>query len=302
MTTSVAELVIGSDETDLIHTFQHSDLKEPFDNISIENLRDNENVGDAIIRYGGEPVWLIERKELNDMASSLRDGRWRNQHARMSVYAATRGCRILYVIEGHSSKLANAHGWLRAGSPVWPLRTALANKMNRDLVRVWRTESIGETAQFLSELARSVAEHGFGRKDPPLREDAYKYMSIKKSESVTHKNCTRMMLAQMPGLGAKNAQTIADHYGSMARLVRAMDECDDQKAQVKALTALPGIGKKRAVGLLEMLYGDEVEPAAQKPVVPTTSAPRSTYKHLYQKKHREEMASMVFDDLEIFGE
>ena len=49
-------------------------------NITVDKL----DIGDIIIKKNGEEVMIIERKSYNDLASSLRDGRYKEQSFRLN--------------------------------------------------------------------------------------------------------------------------------------------------------------------------------------------------------------------------
>lgn len=212
-----AELVIGSDETRLITLLGSRDWHAPFPRVCQENIKHTEHVGDALIRFNGDVAWLFERKELGDLVSAMSatDGRWLDQGARMQVYARVTGARIMYIIEGHRKEYSDPKRTFNF-MPVSSLRNAIANKMARDLVHVHFTLDMVETAQFLMEMAWSVHSHGFGTSEPPLRGDAFKYIPINKSESMTPENCFRLMLAQVPGVGRTRAVALAQCFSNNA--------------------------------------------------------------------------------------
>ena len=56
----------------------------------------NLDVGDIHFLIDNELILVIERKTLKDLSSSIKDGRFREQKARLSVL----NCEMLYLIEG----------------------------------------------------------------------------------------------------------------------------------------------------------------------------------------------------------
>lgn len=270
-------LVIGSDETRLIAAIEEGSFAHAYTEIRVENLKHKLKCFDAVIRYRGRVVWGFERKELGDMVSSMRgkDQRWDVQHADMQTFARVHGCYVCYVLEGHSQVFSNARG-LFQGMPVTSLRSAQANKLVRDLVRVVRTEQLHETVQFLMEMAWAVSQHGFGSDEPPPREDAWKYIPIGKSERMTPQNSFRLMFAQVPGFGASKSKALSDHFRTPARFARTLAEVRSAKARVKLLSEVPGVGKKLSEALLAVWYGDEgadaMEEAASDAAVPLRPA------------------------------
>ena len=63
------EIIIDSRETKLKNHF----YKLPY--IEIKNLE----LGDIIIKYNSEIIVIIERKRLDDLASSIKSGRYKQQ-------------------------------------------------------------------------------------------------------------------------------------------------------------------------------------------------------------------------------
>ena len=72
--------------------------------LNIENLK----LGDIIISHddggGGNELLLFERKSLNDLAASIKDGRYAEQSFRLGGYESVPNHNIVYIIEGDLSK------------------------------------------------------------------------------------------------------------------------------------------------------------------------------------------------------
>ena len=86
------EILIDNRETKLKQHF----LNLPY--IKIQNLE----LGDIIIKYEDE---VIERKRLDDLASSIKSGRYKQQKIRLlSTYPKH---KILYLIEGNLNQSPN---------------------------------------------------------------------------------------------------------------------------------------------------------------------------------------------------
>merc|ERR1712086_1120209 len=70
----------------------HDELKKFTE---IKNL----DIGDLIIEVNNKPLILIERKTIPDLASSISDGRLREQKHRISLSNFTKS-QVIYLIEG----------------------------------------------------------------------------------------------------------------------------------------------------------------------------------------------------------
>ena len=267
-----AELIIGSDEVDLQNVIQTVSLHNPFSEICIENLKDIYHVGDAMIRYKGKIVWIIERKRLDDLVGSLgqNDLRWVRQHGQMGAFARVNGCWMLYLIENYSEELEDATGVFNF-MPVASLRAAIAHRIAADLVPVWRTNSIVETAQFLMEFAWIVNEHGFGSREPPPRGKAFDYIPINRLEIMTPENSFRIMLAQVAGIGRHRATLVADAFeGSVSKFTLVLRALPTQAARVDYLCKLriPGVVRACMAKIVHVWFG----PADMSPIADEVKA------------------------------
>lgn len=119
------------------------------------------NTGDYLVcrRRPGAPddPWIeacVERKTLQDFASSFVDGRYDNLRKMIELRART-GCRLFWIVEGPAFPNPNRRfGPIPASSIV----TAMTNLMVRDGVFIIQTEDEPMTAKRLADLVRSIAD------------------------------------------------------------------------------------------------------------------------------------------------
>ena len=70
---------------------------------NIEYKLTNLNIGDYIFAYNPKednPKVIIERKTVDDLASSIKDGRYKEQKVRL-LNEQNNGHQIIYIIEGN---------------------------------------------------------------------------------------------------------------------------------------------------------------------------------------------------------
>jgi len=98
-------------EKDLIALLQLKLMNDNDNNHSIKLKVDNLKIGDvAFIEIDkneneiGDELLLLERKSLNDLASSIKDGRYAEQSFRLDGYEPVPNHNIVYLIEGDISK------------------------------------------------------------------------------------------------------------------------------------------------------------------------------------------------------
>ena len=83
--------------------------KKEFGLKNIESTVEKLDLGDFIIcDYDGNEKLIIERKSLNDLASSIKDGRYVEQSHRLTGYNM-HNHNIVYLIEGDLSTLVNKY-------------------------------------------------------------------------------------------------------------------------------------------------------------------------------------------------
>ena len=117
---------------------------EGFDYIKIEQLP----LGDIIFQWNGKDIWIIERKEIKDLAHSIKDGRFREQKMRLlSNYSPD---QILYLIEGNLDLPSNEQ--IQNNMPVKTLYSSIYNMLLRDKLRVYKTSGMNETLRFLKNF------------------------------------------------------------------------------------------------------------------------------------------------------
>jgi len=73
-------------------------LLEEDENIEYTNL----DLGDFVFKIKDEIVLIIERKTVEDLAASIKDGRYREQKSRLLANFSKH--QILYIIEGNVTK------------------------------------------------------------------------------------------------------------------------------------------------------------------------------------------------------
>lgn len=145
--------------------------------------------------------FLFERKRVDDFAASIKDGRWREQKARMLAWRAQHPeCRVFYIIEGSMAR------------PPMPKKTlfgAMANTILRDGIHVLRTASIAETALclrvFSEKSGQTLASHS-GIRAPTTKR--------KRAED----NAWLRMLMCVKGVSERVAEAIVAVYPTLTAL------------------------------------------------------------------------------------
>jgi len=209
-------------------------------------------------------VMLIERKTMADLAASVKDGRYRDQKARMRAHADL----VVYVLEGWSGfgePLSAASR--RAGLNERALHTCFWNMFaggSDGKVRVLATRDVADTAACVNGLwerremwadvatsasvsaaSMSASERGHGGYHAEQR-----LLHAKRGKNITPQSCFAAQLCQVPGVSAKIAANLVARWPTMAVLFAEMLPLD-REGRVRALEALALIGKKNAIKIAE---------------------------------------------------
>ena len=185
------------------------------------------DIGDIIL-YNEESKCIIERKTLNDLSSSIIDGRYKEQKQRLLAS----GHRVFYIIEGITK---NKYGVKHA-----TLLSSMLNMQIRDKITVIRTKDVSETSQiiiFLKEKLASFCEHN----EPS---NIYNPNIVMRKKNNLSKDLIFInQLCCIPGISQKIATWIANEHISLRKLIDKYQNIDECTAR-KMLTTIDGIGPK----------------------------------------------------------
>ena len=119
--------------------------------IKVENLK----LGDIIISDAGDnELLLFERKSLNDLASSIKDGRYAEQSFRLGGYESVPNHNIVYIIEGDLSKWKeNAKYGCKSRVAKKTLITSMCSMLYYKGFSVIRTMNTTETCELILNWA-----------------------------------------------------------------------------------------------------------------------------------------------------
>lgn len=192
-------------------------------------------LGDIIIHDPKQQkdIVLFERKTLNDLAASIRDGRYKEQSFRLSQTTDFHNHNIIYIIEGDIAKYRPApSSGTSNGVTKSALQSAMVSLLYYKGFSVIRTMNVGETADFILHFADKVAKesaisgmkpaYSSSAADTSSSEataaavtvDRYSEVASKKEKRdfITRENIGEIMLAQVPGVSPKIAAGIMKKY------------------------------------------------------------------------------------------
>lgn len=217
--------------------------------------------------------YVFERKTFQDLAASIKDGRYREQKARL--LATISPSHITYLLEDVNTrtilcpKSPNQHFF---GLSKSAYESFLLHTRYRDGIHIHCAATPEETARYVMALARRIHLHPeLFSKDtrgttPTTYIDTCAIKSCKRS-NITPMVCFQLQLGQIPGLSSGIAKIVSQHVQSMRDLVGALAECPTMAERMKWLQAIPSLGKKKAEAICTYLgFTDEHQES-----IPTTN-------------------------------
>ncbi|XP_043204085.1 crossover junction endonuclease MUS81-like isoform X2 [Amphibalanus amphitrite] len=203
--------------------------------------------------------YIVERKRLDDLASSIRDSRYREQKFRLKRCGVP---NVIYLAEA----MGTGPRARSVGLPESTLQQALANCQVVDGFRVKWTADQRETAAFLTLMTRRLQQRyqyrqleGCPREQLPAGPPSaggperlqlfseFHQLSAKR-QRLTARDMFAKMLLQLSGLSADKAAAIVAEYPTVARLLEAYAGCESQAEAEKLLAPLRADRSGRPVG------------------------------------------------------
>ena len=204
------ELVIDNREKFLINIFEKN-------NVNI--LKENLDIGDIIIKYKSSPIIIIERKTLDDLSTSIKDGRYKEQKYRL-INSIDKSKKKIYLIEGfdikNNFKLSEQ-----------TFRSCIINTILRDNINIIQTKSIDDTYNYLIKIIDQLPKYidslyesinNINKLECETLNENNSY--VDNCKSVKKNNFNKEMfeiqqLSLIPGISTKLSKTIIDNFGSM---------------------------------------------------------------------------------------
>ena len=230
------ELIVDNREGKL------KDLMNPELNITFENLE----IGDFIFRKKDtkQVIFIIERKTLPDLASSIKSGRYREQKLRL-VNSGISLDKIIYLIEGriHKKNIID-------GMPSTTLISSIINLLLRDNIKTIFTNDLEDTFYWLETIYSKIEDNKLTRGSQQNQDIQYlDTIKTKKKDNLNPKNCFILQLSVIPGVSNKIATAITEYYPSLTDLFTGFNQLETKKELLLSdLTYLISNNKTRRIG------------------------------------------------------
>lgn len=279
-TNIIIKIIIDNREKELIHVIEKYKLENNANNKCNQNNCDkdkcekecistyisnisndisyaNLTLGDIIFVVNGDIFIYIERKTLHDLASSIIDGRYKDQKHRLMNC----GTRFIYIIEGKFSHYNDKHSSINKST----IKSAIVNMIIRDNIQIIRSNNLIDTIHYITKIHNGIEKHyktmcGINGVDTGVDScvDKCDNINIKlfKKNKLTPHQCFINQLSQIPQLSIKGANEIASRFKSMRDLVLAFD--DDVDKTVKLISDIK-IGNKRIGNIIAQRIADFIQ-------------------------------------------
>jgi ERCC4-type nuclease len=211
-------------------------------------------IGDIIISDDKEDKLIIERKSVNDLLASIKDGRYEEQSYRLNG-SDYHNHNIVYLIEGDVNKVNRFKSDNAQASEKLTLYSAMFSLNYYKGFSVFRSFSLGETATIICNMAYKLGKEEAKKpfytntntlnivttptpnlenativqtEEQDISEKDYVSVIKKvKKENITPENIGEIMLCQIPGISAVTALTIMEKFQTLPNLIKELELNND---------------------------------------------------------------------------
>lgn len=199
--------------------------KSQYQNVEIE--KQNLNIGDFVVGKN-----IIERKTLSDLASSILDGRYKEQSARLDAYLQEHcddAPTIMYFIEGNLDLFMNAHN-INKDKLISATITLMCNKN----YKVFLTRHVSETCDFLLKICTKLESQSSGGGGGDATCSNIAKHQFKKSSQINRDNIGIIMLSAVPNISVSVAsQLLKPFENDIYLFLKAIRENEDYLNNIK---------------------------------------------------------------------
>lgn len=175
-------------------------------------------IGDFIISNDlemKEILLAIERKTIKDLSSSITDGRFREQKARL-LDSLQDESKILYIIEGSQKVLKN-------GVSRTILDSSIINLLFKHNFKVINTENTDDTYNNINLLYKKFKTDDFNKK-----QSINPVQLIAKKDKIKE-NILAMQLSMISGVSYNTALLISEKYNTVKNIILEYEKLENEK-------------------------------------------------------------------------
>ena len=222
MTTKNLYLQVDYREKDL-YLLLEKVLEKKYSDINLEISKENLQIGDFVILDSNKNIlFIFERKTLQDLLSSVKDGRYENQSKRL-LQCNINPHNIIYLIEGNLSLPGIDE---KEKNLILSCIISLNNYKGFSVIRTLnKLESSEYLSRLLYRLNKKIIQNeknnviDFNNNETNNEESnesnnfhISSLKKLKKNKDITRDNINICFLCQIPGISEKVAFSIINHY------------------------------------------------------------------------------------------
>ncbi|XP_075974985.1 mus81 structure-specific endonuclease subunit [Anticarsia gemmatalis] len=209
---------------------KYSDLKHEYRSLKVGDFtwiaRHKEHKDQELVL-----PYVIERKRMDDLGASIKDGRFHEQKFRLRKCGLK---NVVYMVENYGS---NKH----VGLPIQHLMQALANTRVQDGFKVHITGSLTDSARFLAMMTKRLTIRyqeknlkGFNDKSTGefLMTFTYFNQASAKTKALTVTETFIKLLLQLKGVSVEKAVAITKKYSTPRSLIIAYQKCSANQGEI----------------------------------------------------------------------
>ena len=190
---------IDNRERDLIQSFTNNNIK-----IQTHNL----DIGDIQIIYIDDSFMehnliVIERKTYDDLSTSIKDGRYKEQKNRI-LNSVSNNIRKIYLLEGNKNDFK---------LPETVLEGTIINTIVRDNIHIFISKNISDTIKFIKTIIKNIDKY---------KENIIKninnidtndvLINTSKKSNMNSETCFINMMSGIPGISKKTSHFFIEKY------------------------------------------------------------------------------------------
>ena len=242
----------------VIIDIRENKLVEQLKNLSFDFTTKSLDIGDIMITEGDLPFLIIERKTIDDLKSSVVDGRLREQRYRLLNASGLPPTRIMYIIKGNLSRRVMSKERGKGGVSNSTVVGSIINMMFRDNIKVYRTNSVEETADFIIKLFSKVGDKEIfleeKKNETEEKSEPQSYTTVvdkKKKNNMTPNVWFISQLSMIPQISNTIANAIVSVYPTLISLITSYQNTSEEErpSLLSNITYDLSTGKKRKIGM-----------------------------------------------------
>ena len=214
---------------------------------------ENLAIGDIILKKEDKIEYCIERKTIDDLASSIKDGRYKEQQTRILETVSPNQC--CYLIEG---KIPNQERY--SNMPISTLYGSIINKMFRDGIFIYHTINLEDTSRFIQELGKRFLSGKLEFKELDKGNqyflDKKNYVQTpRKKGNISVSDCFSNQLATIPSISSVKILALKLKFNSMKEFILYLDKQENPEKYLEEIILNNNrkLGKSSSQKILDFL-------------------------------------------------